>query len=151
MSEEPLYSQRLHKSLQRPGTTVPKSTVGVLPWKHATGLRFVTSPPVKLASAGAQHVNAAIPAASAVHAIFLKSHDGRGANGSKKRLHDAYPVPGYYEQCSERFCVCQRQKCLQLEMAHSVLAGAQRVPAAIPAASDLASDFYLKTKARIWP
>ena len=35
-----------------------------------------------------------------------KSHDGKGANGSKNRPHHKYParcrVPGYYEPCIER-------------------------------------------------
>ena len=51
--------------------------------------------------------------------LFSKSHDGKGANGSKNRPHDAYPVrcrvPGYYEPCSERLRVCQIKKCRQLK------------------------------------
>ena len=50
--------------------------------------------------------------------LFSKSHDGKGANGSKNRPHDAYPVrcrvPGYYEPCSERARVWQLEKCRQL-------------------------------------
>ena len=46
--------------------------------------------------------------------LFLKSHDRKGANGLKKRPHDAYPVrcrvPGYYEPCSEMVRFCQIQK-----------------------------------------
>ena len=40
---------------------------------------------------------------SASHArlLFSESHNGEGANGSKNRPHDAFPVPGYYEPCSE--------------------------------------------------
>ena len=34
----------------------------------------------------------------------------KGANGSKNRQHDAYPVPGYYERCSERVRICQLKK-----------------------------------------
>jgi len=48
-----------------------------------------------------------------------KSYDGKGANGSKNRPHDAYPVrcrvPGYYEPCIERVRVCQLKKWRQLE------------------------------------
>ena len=48
--------------------------------------------------------------------LFSKSHDGKGANGSKNRPHDAYPVrcrvPGYYEPCSD---VCQLKKYRQLK------------------------------------
>ena len=50
---------------------------------------------------------------------FAQSHDGKGANGSKNRPHDAYParcrVPGYYEPCSERLRVCQLNKSRQLK------------------------------------
>ena len=46
---------------------------------------------------------------------FSKSHDGKGANGSKNRPHDAYPVPSYYESCSKRVRVCQPKKCRQLK------------------------------------
>jgi len=50
---------------------------------------------------------------------FSKSHDGKGANGSQNRPHDAYPdqcrAPGYYESCSERVRVCQLKKYQQLE------------------------------------
>ena len=39
---------------------------------------------------------------------------GKGANGSKNRPHDAYPVRcrvlAYYEPCSERVCICQLKK-----------------------------------------
>jgi len=51
--------------------------------------------------------------------LFSKSHGGKGANGSKNRPPDAYPVrcrvPGYYEPCSERVRVCQLKKCRQLK------------------------------------
>jgi hypothetical protein len=50
---------------------------------------------------------------------FSKSHDGKGANGSKNRPDDAYPVrcrvAGHYEPCSERVCVCQLKKCRLLK------------------------------------
>jgi len=50
---------------------------------------------------------------------IAQSHDGKGANGSKNRPHDAYPVrcrvPGYYEPCSERLRVCQLNKSRQLK------------------------------------
>jgi len=45
---------------------------------------------------------------------FSKYHDGKAANGSKNRPHDAYParcrVLGYYAPCSERVCGCQLKK-----------------------------------------
>ena len=51
-------------------------------------------------------------------------HDGKGANGSKTRPHDAYPVrcrvPVYYESCSEGVHVCQLKKCRQLKVASSL-------------------------------
>ena len=51
--------------------------------------------------------------------LFSKSHDGKGANGSKNRLHDAYHVrcrvPDYYGPSSERVCDCQLEKYWQLE------------------------------------
>ena len=44
---------------------------------------------------------------------------GKGANASKNRPHDACPVrcrvPGSYEPCSERVCVCQLKKRHQLK------------------------------------
>ena len=48
-----------------------------------------------------------------------KSHDGKGANGSKNRPHNAYPVrcrvSAYYEPCRERARVCQLKKYRQLK------------------------------------
>ena len=46
--------------------------------------------------------------------LLSKCHDGKGANGSKNRPHDAYPVrcrvPDYYEPCSERVRVYKFEK-----------------------------------------
>ena len=56
--------------------------------------------------------------------LFSKSHDGKGANGSKNRPHDAHPVQcrvsGYYGPCNERVRVCQLKKCRQVKgLGHS--------------------------------
>jgi len=50
----------------------------------------------------------------------------KGANGSKNRPHDAYPVwcrvPALYEPCSERVCVCRLEKCRRLKkMRHLIV------------------------------
>ena len=54
-------------------------------------------------------------ASGTIHNLWVlrvsKSHDGKGANGSKNRPHDAFSarcrVPSDYEPCSERVLVCQ--------------------------------------------
>ena len=67
--------------------------------------------------------------------LFSKSDDGKGADGSKNRLHDACPVlcrvPGDYGPCSERVRVFHLKKAGNLKnwpRVNLVDIGAERGP-----------------------
>jgi len=69
-------------------------------------------------------------AGSGLGGAGFEGQPARGANGSKSRPHDPYPVRcrvhGYYETCSERVRVCQLKKWRQLKKLPPPLLGSGR-------------------------
>ena len=98
----------------------------------------------------------ALPAVLADESAIHESHDGKGANGSKNRPHDAYPVrcrvPGYYEPCSERACVCQLKPCRQLRKSPHIFSGQDLIVAveALPAVLALRQQLVMRLRIRLW-